>query len=64
MFQKRHYEAIAKVLNELQLDGNPRRDRELTKQVAVALARMFKLDNPHFRWGTFLEACDLLAEVQ
>lgn len=57
MFQKRHYEAIAAVLNTLQLDGDPKRDLELMSQVAVALATMFSRDNPDFKWDKFLKAC-------
>lgn len=45
LFQKRHYEAIAKVLN---LDPYT---------VPAALADMFKKDNPNFDREKFLDAC-------
>lgn len=60
MFQKRHYDAIARVLDHLQLDGSPARDQELTTQVVEALAAMLEADNPLFKRTRFLAACGLV----
>lgn len=59
MFQKRHYEAIARVLDRVQLDGDPDRDQELTYTVAQALGDMFYADNHLFKRKRFYNACGL-----
>ena len=59
MFQRQHYEAIAEVLDHLQLDGDVACNVLLVAQVARALSVMFAQDNPYFQQGKFLQACGL-----
>jgi len=50
-FSKRHYEAIADLLNGLYLDL--KNDGETLKTVESELTTLFKLDNPKFKQSLF-----------
>lgn len=52
LFQRRHYKAIASVLNTLPHD--------VSTEVAIrAFAKMFSEDNEEFQEDKFLAACDM-----
>lgn len=50
-FSQRHYEAIAEVLSKLQHDS--RNDKATLARSTLALAQMFKVDNPKFLFWKF-----------
>ena len=63
MFQKRHYEVIAKALNKAWIDGIKDEDTdEKTVDMGIeavidALSDVFKADNARFDFGMFTQAC-------
>ena len=62
-FAKRHYEAIARVMQEAQthVRNSP---TEQNKCVINLLAVMFKQDNGMFDYDRFIRACQLGANVR
>lgn len=58
MFAKRHYEAIAQVLQDLGIEPSERR------HVAACFAGMFARDNGQFKRERFLAACEPGANVK
>jgi len=54
MFSQRHYEAIAKVIKDHNVN-----DTECCYYVAADIVEMFERDNPKFDRVRFLDACGL-----
>lgn len=53
---KKHFEAIARVLNAEQSDKTGEA-RDALRDVAIRLAAQFNMDNPRFDRDKFLTAC-------
>lgn len=54
LFQRRHYEAVAEVINKLD-------DNAVLYDMMLGLSRMFAGDNNNFAPGKFYEACNTLS---
>ena len=69
-FHKRHYQAIAEVIQNLavsddELDAAGLAEVERLRQsIATAFADMFKADNAAFQHGRFMGACEPGANVK
>ena len=61
MFQKRHYEAIATVIQNLNFTEDELYRREL---IAQEFADMLKTDSPKFKYARFCRACEPGANVR
>ena len=64
MFTRQHYEAIAQVIAEQHAMVDKTRDPTrvlgphfVIRCVTSGLAKMFQVDNPHFTYQKFREAC-------
>lgn len=57
VFQRRHYELIAKEVAELDATGPMRR------KIAVRFSTLFTIDNPLFQRDRFLKACGVKVVV-
>lgn len=57
MFTKKHYEAIAFVLNDA------RQAKAKPSGVVRRLADLFQDDNPHFNRRRFVEACGIIEDL-
>lgn len=56
MFERRHYEAVAKVLYERRPDGGGRPGKAWAN-VCLGFMDFFSRDNPRFSRDRFLQAC-------
>lgn len=52
MFQKRHYEELAKILHHHGIEH-----REIMRYLVADMIQAFKADNPNFDEKKFIESC-------
>ena len=59
MFSKRHYEAIALVMQEqFPAEGHGTSEADNWARLRDGLAHMFARDNHRFNWDTFIQRCE------
>jgi len=59
MFTRRHYEAVAKTLQQYFAEQDYATETHGPRpSIEGALAMMFEADNPNFDWGRFYKACE------
>jgi len=57
MFQRRHYELIARAIREMDLSGYDSPEDRVRGDIAGQMAKALRLTNPNFQEIKFLEAC-------
>jgi len=58
MFSKRHYEAVAEVLKEINYDARAYDGVEMWEKIRSDLSALFESDNEKFNRTKFEEACE------
>ena len=64
MFSKRHYQVLAKVIQDLTLCANTEDKKRHTILATNILSEMLAKDNPLFKLGLFEQACEPGANVR
>lgn len=61
MMTRKHYQAFASAMKALRDD--PRTERRTWEQIVLAIAGIFKADNPRFDFNRFYKACGYVLSV-